>query len=55
MIREAAYTGKPVLWDDLVKSDLELQKPDYELTPKNIKAHVPIPGTDAVPTKKAKG
>lgn len=44
MIRESAYTGKEVLWDDLIKSDLELKKPDYELTPENILAHVPVPG-----------
>jgi myo-inositol 2-dehydrogenase/D-chiro-inositol 1-dehydrogenase len=55
MIREAAYSGEEVLWDDLIKSDLELKKPDYELTPENVKAHVPIPGSDAVPTKKGKG
>lgn len=44
MIRESAYTGKEVLWDDLIKSDLELKKPDYELTPENILAHVAVPG-----------
>ena len=55
MVRQAAYTGKEVLWDELIKSDLELKKPDYELTPENILAHVPITGGDAFPTKKAKG
>jgi len=55
MIRQAAYTGNGVAWDELINSDLELKKPDYELTPENILAHVPIPGTDAVPTKKGKG
>ncbi len=55
MIRQAAYTGKEVVWDEFIKSDLELKKPDYKLTPENILAHVPIPGSDAIPTKKAKG
>jgi predicted dehydrogenase len=46
MIRQAAYTGTEITWDELLKSDLQLAKPDYELTPENIRAHIPVPGGD---------
>jgi len=45
MIRMSAYTGQEVTWEDAMKSDLELKRPDYALTPENIKAHIPVPGT----------
>jgi predicted dehydrogenase len=44
MARTAAYTGKEVTWDEIMKSDLELKAPDYELTEENIRAHIPVPG-----------
>ncbi|GMV98321.1 MAG: dehydrogenase [Phycisphaerae bacterium] len=44
MIRMSAYTGREITWDEAMKSDLELKKPDYELTEENIRAHVPIAG-----------
>lgn len=50
MIRMSAYTGKEVAWDESMKSEIELKKPDYELTPENIKAHIPIPGCDVPKT-----
>jgi myo-inositol 2-dehydrogenase/D-chiro-inositol 1-dehydrogenase len=47
MIRMSAYTGKMVTWDEAMKSDLELKKPDYEITPENILKHIPVPGQPA--------
>ena len=44
MARTSAYTGKEVTWDEMMKSDLKLTPPDYELTEANIRAHVPVPG-----------
>ncbi len=46
MIRISAYTGREVTWDESMKSDLELKRPDYPLTPENIKAHIPVPGSE---------
>ncbi len=45
MIRQSAYTGKEVTWDEMMASDLQLGPPGYDLTPENIKADIPIPGT----------
>ncbi len=45
MVRQSAYTGKEVTWDEAMKSEEQLGPPDYEITPANIKAHLPIPGT----------
>ena len=45
MARTSAYTGKEVTWDEMMKSDLELKRPTYKLTPENIKADIPVPGT----------
>lgn len=53
MARESAYTGKAVTWDEMMKSDLELAPPDYELTPENIRKHIAVPGTDEPKKKKA--
>jgi myo-inositol 2-dehydrogenase / D-chiro-inositol 1-dehydrogenase len=47
MIRMSAYTGKMVTWYEAMKSDLELKKPDYELTDENIRQHMPVPGEPA--------
>ena len=53
MIRVAAYTGKELTWDDMLKSDLALKKPDYPLTPANIRAHIPVPGIGTKEAAKA--
>lgn len=50
MARMSAYTGKAVTWDEMMKSDLVLDPPHYELSEefiKNgvIKVHIPVPGT----------
>lgn len=44
MIRMSAYTGQEVTWHQAMKSDLQLQQPDYALTPENVRAHIPVPG-----------
>ena len=44
MARTSAYTGAEVTWDEMMKSELVLSRPDYKLTPENIKAHIPVPG-----------
>jgi len=44
MARISAYTGQEVTWDKMMQSDLVLTRPDYELTPENIRSHIPIPG-----------
>ena len=44
MGRTSAYTGKGVTWDEMMKSDLVLGPPDYELTEANIRTHIPVPG-----------
>ena len=44
MARTSAYTGKEVTWDEMMKSDMVLGPPDYELTEENIRAHIPVPG-----------
>ena len=44
MVRMSAYTGKEVTWDDVMKSDLKLGPPDYELVEAEIRKHIPVPG-----------
>ena len=44
MARTSAYTGQEVTWDEMMKSDLQLGPPDYELTKENCRAHVAVPG-----------
>jgi len=44
MGRISAYTGKEVTWDEMMQSKRVLSRPDYPLTPENIRAHIPIPG-----------
>ncbi len=46
MARTSAYTGKEVTWAEIMKSDEELGPPDYELTEENVRARVPVPGTE---------
>src|SRR5262245_14420656 len=41
--REAAYTGKVIRWDELMKSDLDLSPPKYEFGPHPARP-VRIPG-----------
>jgi hypothetical protein len=45
MIRTSAYTGKEVTWEEMMSSDMVLSPPEYELTPQNVRAHIPVPGT----------
>ena len=47
MARTSAFTGKEVTWDEIMKSDLVLEAPDYALTEANMLAHVPVPGKPA--------
>jgi len=54
MARTSAYTGKEVTWDEMMKSDVVLNAPDYELTEANIRAHIPVPGSEKVESKKKK-
>ncbi|HOB74626.1 MAG TPA: Gfo/Idh/MocA family oxidoreductase [Phycisphaerae bacterium] len=49
MIRMSAYTGQAVTWDEAIKSDLDLEPPEFELSEENIKAgilkaHIRKPG-----------
>lgn len=44
MARESAYTGREVVWEDFIKSDLQLSPPDYDLTPEKIRDSIPVPG-----------
>ncbi len=44
MARTSAYTGKEVTWEEIMKSDMRLGPPEYELTEEVIKAHIPVPG-----------
>jgi myo-inositol 2-dehydrogenase / D-chiro-inositol 1-dehydrogenase len=49
MARESAYTGKAISWDEIMKSNLVLAPPEYELSDENIaagviKAHIARPG-----------
>jgi len=41
--REAAYTGKVVTWDEMMKSYLDLSPPKYEFGP-NVARPAPLPG-----------
>lgn len=44
MARTSAYTGQEVTWDQIMASNEKLGPPDYELTPENIRRHIPVPG-----------
>ena len=43
MGREAAYTGRLITWDEMVKSDQDLSPPKYEFGPLPLRP-VPMPG-----------
>ena len=44
MARMSAYSGAKVTWDEAMKSDLQLNAPNYELSDENVRAHIPVPG-----------
>ncbi len=41
--RQAAYTGKVITWDEILKSDLDLSPAKYEFGPLPVRP-VPVPG-----------
>ena len=45
MGREAAYTGKKVIWDEIFKSGMELGPKEIEFGPVDMNFDIPIPGT----------
>jgi len=44
MGREAAYTGRAVTWDEMMKSSLRLGPTEYALGPAPIEVKIPVPG-----------
>ena len=45
MIRESAYSGKALVWDEFIKSDLKLTPPDYDIKDEEkVRDMVPVPG-----------
>ncbi len=46
MGRISAYTGKEVTWDEMLNSDLKLGPSVFEMGPYDIKAVIPVPGSD---------
>lgn len=46
MGRISAYTGKEVTWDEVMNSDLRLGPSTFIMGPVDIKAIIPVPGTD---------
>jgi hypothetical protein len=42
--RTAAYTGKTITWDEMVKSELDLSPPAYEFGPAPV-VEIARPGT----------
>ena len=44
--RQAAYTGKMITWDEIMKSELDYSPPKYEFGPLPVRP-VPIPGKTA--------
>lgn len=48
MGREAAYTGKLITWDNILKSDLNLGPSKIEFGPVDMKFETPVPGTPIV-------
>jgi hypothetical protein len=45
MGRTAAYTGRLVTWDDILKSDMDLGPARIEFGPVDMEFPVPVPGT----------
>lgn len=50
MGRQAAYTGKMVTWDEIMKSNLRLGPTEYAMGPTPIEVKIPVPG-EAKPTE----
>jgi hypothetical protein len=46
MGRISAYTGRQTTWDEMMSSDFQLGPQTLELGPLDIKAVVPVPGTE---------
>jgi predicted dehydrogenase len=46
MGRDSAYTGKEVTWDEIMQSNQRLGPTEYVLGPSEIKAVIPVPGTE---------
>jgi predicted dehydrogenase len=46
MGRIAAYTGKTVTWDEMMNSELKLGPTTFVMGPYDIKAVIPVPGTE---------
>ena len=46
MGRISAYTGKEVTWDEMMQSDFKLGPAEYKMGPVDIKAVIPVPGSD---------
>ncbi len=46
MGRISAYTGKQTTWDEMMASSLQLGPQTYELGPLDMKAVIPVPGTE---------
>jgi myo-inositol 2-dehydrogenase/D-chiro-inositol 1-dehydrogenase len=45
MGRTAAYTGRLVTWDEIMKSDMDLGPAKIEFGPVNMVFETPVPGT----------
>jgi hypothetical protein len=45
MGRTAAYTGKKVTWEEMMKSDMRLGPTEYHLGDIDMKFEVPVPGS----------
>ena len=44
MGRTAAYTGKKITWESMMKSDMRLGPTEYHLGDLDMKFEVPVPG-----------
>ena len=52
MGRTAAYTGKAVTWDEILKSDMDLGPSKLEFGPVDMIFETPVPGTPVISTVK---
>jgi predicted dehydrogenase len=48
MGRTAAYTGRAITWDEILKSDLDLGPTKIEFGPVNMVFETPVPGTPVI-------
>jgi predicted dehydrogenase len=48
MGRTAAYTGRAITWDEILKSDMDLGPTKIELGPVNMVFETPVPGTPVI-------